>query len=312
MHDGRVKVVFIAGEYRSGSTIIGNTLGQIPGFFFTSELRNIWEKGIIDNVLCGCGSAFSDCETWQSILARAFNEPHQALASEMLTARRSGFRSRHIPMAVMGKSKKPTALNGMGRYTSNLEKLYNAIQAVTGCRVIVDSSNTASHAYLLSTMPSIDLRVLHLVRDARGVAFSWRRKKRRLDTDEYMMQRTPSKSALMWMATNSFCQILSRDRTLNWMQVKYEDFAANPKQMMLSILSFVGEKRPPSELPFPTERSVFLKPTHGIWGNPNRHKAGQIDIRVDDEWQKKMPVRDKLLVSALAAPLLLKYGYFRS
>src|SRR3712207_200886 len=56
-----------------------------------------------------------------------------------------------------------------------LERLYRAIQKVSGAAVIVDSSKRSTYAVLLSLLPFADLRVVHLVRDSRAVAYSWGR-----------------------------------------------------------------------------------------------------------------------------------------
>ena len=41
-------VLYVAGAGRSGSTLLDNLLGQIPGFFSAGELRYVWERGLID------------------------------------------------------------------------------------------------------------------------------------------------------------------------------------------------------------------------------------------------------------------------
>jgi uncharacterized protein YndB with AHSA1/START domain len=46
-----------------------------------------------------------------------------------------------------------------------------------------------------------------------------------------------------------------------------------------------------------------------VSGNPSRFKTGNIDLRPDEEWKVKMRGADKNVVTALTAPLLLKYGY---
>ena len=61
-------------------------------------------------------------------------------------------------------------------YCSRLAKWYNAIREVSGCSVIVDSTKGPPSATLLRLVPSIELSVIHLVRDSRGVAFSWQKK----------------------------------------------------------------------------------------------------------------------------------------
>src|SRR5918995_1530890 len=51
-----VKVLYVAGLGRSGSTILANTLGQVEGFFSGGELNFIWKHALIENRLCGCGT----------------------------------------------------------------------------------------------------------------------------------------------------------------------------------------------------------------------------------------------------------------
>lgn len=44
-----VKVLYIAGWGRSGSTILDNVLGQVEGFFSGGELSYLWERGLSEN-----------------------------------------------------------------------------------------------------------------------------------------------------------------------------------------------------------------------------------------------------------------------
>ena len=57
----KIVVLYIAGWGRSGSTIMGNILGQLPGFAHVGELSNVWSRGVIEDSLCGCGARFSEC-----------------------------------------------------------------------------------------------------------------------------------------------------------------------------------------------------------------------------------------------------------
>jgi hypothetical protein len=40
-----------------------------------------------------------------------------------------------------------------------------------------------------------------------------------------------------------------------------------------------------------------------------RFQHGSLRIREDDEWRRRMPERDRRVVSALTSPLLLRYRY---
>jgi hypothetical protein len=73
------------------------------------------------------------------------------------------------------------------------------------------------------------------------------------------------------------------------------------------LAELVGEA--PTRLPFRSETSVRLRPTHSVSGNPNRFATGTVEVRADDEWVKHMRRTDRALVTALTWPLLLRYEY---
>lgn len=58
MMNEKIKVLYLAGWSRSGSTILSNILGEINGFFSTGEITYIWQRGLIINKLCGCDLPF--------------------------------------------------------------------------------------------------------------------------------------------------------------------------------------------------------------------------------------------------------------
>ena len=57
-----------------------------------------------------------------------------------------------------------------------LTAVYRGIQDVTSAELIVDTSKPPSFGYVLQHLEGIDLRIVHVVRDPRGVAYSWGRR----------------------------------------------------------------------------------------------------------------------------------------
>jgi len=53
-----IKVIYIAGWGRSGSTLIDGILGHTPGLVSVGEIKFIWERGFIENRRCSCGERF--------------------------------------------------------------------------------------------------------------------------------------------------------------------------------------------------------------------------------------------------------------
>lgn len=310
MNENKVKVLYITGSGRSGSTILQNILGQIDGYFSVGELRYVWERSFLKNKPCGCGLPFDECETWRNILEHDFNhfkhiEPFQ------LYRLTESFRLHQMPFTVI-----PGIRNGhlyrLNGYLDHVEKLYASIHCATGSRVIVDSSKNPAYGYLISMLPSIDLYVLHFIRDARAVAYSWsKRKPFQSDSEnpEYMPRRNPIRSAMQWNARNSAAELWLRQNASKYMTLRYEDFVQKPKASVISILEFMGEKN--GNLPFISDQRVALASNHSVFGNVVRFQTGNVQIKMDSEWQNKMSSFHKTAVTLLTLPLLFRYGYLK-
>ncbi|MBA2692848.1 MAG: sulfotransferase [Rubrobacter sp.] len=302
----RVKVLYIAGFGRSGSTILANSLGQIDGFFSGGEMNFIWKHALIEDRLCGCGRRSSECPVWNAVFDEAFGGMENVDAKEIMRLQNSGARTRHIPQ--MHTQKGRATLEGrMGKFLSSSARLYEAVKATTGSRVIVDSSKEPAYGRAIAMIPEVDLRVLHLVRDPRAAAYSWLKKKEQPDSEdrEFMHQKSALDSAVLWDAWNVSTETLWRRE--KYMRLRCEDFIAEPKQSFRSILDFIGE--PDSELPLAGEREVKLGVSHTVSGNPNRFDTGSVELRPDERWKKEMRSKDRSLVTALTLPLLARYGY---
>src|SRR5262245_50546806 len=152
--DQRIKVLSISGWGRSGSTILGNILGQIPRFCHVGELYSIWENGLRRNRLCGCGDPFKQCAVWRDILGQAFGGIYSIEPDEMLRLS-AAFRNRYTPLMILIPRAKSFLCAATRQYMVALEKIYRAIQKSTGSEIIVDSSKVPGHAYLLSLIPGI-------------------------------------------------------------------------------------------------------------------------------------------------------------
>lgn len=312
MSEDRIKVLYIAGMGRSGSTILGNILGQFDGFFHAGELRHMWDRSLIENYLCGCGVRFRECEIWKAVFKNAFGDMDQINPSEILHIRERVTRTHHIPLMLVPGGKR-LLISRAEKFLKSLEKLYWAICTATGSRIIVDSSNFPTYGYLLDTSPSIDLYVVHLVRDPRAVAYSWQRKTFRQDTElgsgssVYQDRHKPWKSALRWDISSLGADLFWKQAPERYLILRYEDFVTKPREAIESILKLV--QTDPSRAPFISENEIDLGVNHTVYGNPSRLYTGKIRLQIDEEWREKMKPFDKSMVTALTWPLLGRYRY---
>ncbi len=303
----RTRVLYIAGFGRSGSTLLGNVLGQVEGFVAVGEIRSIWQHGFILDKVCGCGALFSECEFWQPILREAYGDMNVD-PYKMTALRESWARTMHIPLMLVPPGRRFIERR-LAEYMDKLERLYRAVWTVTDSRVIVDTSKFPSYGYTVGMALSVEMYVVHLVRDPRAVAYSWLRKKLMPDpaTPEYITQDTPVRSSLRWAARNVGTELFWRLSKERYMLLRYEDFITEPQKTIRRILKLVGEEATP--LPHVDEHEVQLGINHNIWGNPNRFQTGPVHLKPDDEWTSGMRLRDKAVVTALTLPLLAWYGY---
>jgi hypothetical protein len=308
--DDGVKVLYITGWGRSGSTILDNILGQLDGFFSVGELRFIWERGFIENRLCGNGVPFRENEVWRSILDEAFGGLANIDPHEMAKLHNSCISVRRLPL-VIASGRLFLGKPAPADYLETLSRLYRAVRQVSGCSVVVDSSKYPLYAHLLSLVPSIELYILHMVRDPRGVAYSWLRRKAQPDKGEgqILSQHNPFKSSLQWGLLNSAASRLRWHQPDRYMLLRYEDFMQDPQAAVRRVAALAGEE--PERMPFVGERVVTLGMNHAFSGNPSRFRTGEVELRLDDEWKAGMASRHRLLVTSLTWPLLGKYGYSR-
>jgi len=307
MNNSKVKVLYIAGTGRSGSTLLSHILAQITGFFSVGEAVLMWEENFISNRLCGCMTPFRECEVWRGIMDEAYGGIDLQDAEEMHRLRCTFARTRSLPLLLMPRREKLLG-SSFKKYVDNLEKVYQAMQSSTGCNLIVDASKFPAYGYILRTIPTIDLYVVHLVREPRAVAYSALRKKWNPDRGEYLRLYSPTHASLIWDYTNLTTEAVlgrSRDR---YLLLRYEDVVKNPREAIERVLKLVREEA--SQLPFVAEDKVALTASHMLSGNPGVYKStGIVKVQPDEEWKAKMKPWDKNLVSFLTSPLRLRYGY---
>ena len=97
LREAAPRILFVGGEGRSGTTLLDQLLGQVPGVASTGELFAIWEHGVLDDDRCGCGAPFSACPVWSAVGELAFGGWDRAEASHAYEVRRALVRDRFAP-----------------------------------------------------------------------------------------------------------------------------------------------------------------------------------------------------------------------
>jgi len=214
-------------------------------------------------------------------------------------------RNRHSPLVLLPWGRWLLAAR-LREYLVNLGKLYGGIGASTGDSVVVDSSKSLLYGYILGMLPAVDLYVVHLVRDPRGVAYSLQKRKEK-GLPQFQSW-SPVKGSLVWNAVNLTREVFWRLSSYPYLRLRYEDFVVEPRRSVERILDLVGERATLS--PFMAGRDIEIKPTHNVGGNARaRFQTGTVSLRPDEGWRSGLSRADRAVVTASTWPLLLRYGY---
>ena len=297
-----MKVLFIGGTGRNGSTLLGNLLGELPGSIHIGELRYLWDRGILKNWYCGCGSKFADCLFWQEVVKKTGLTESQA---RNLALQRDSFPSRTL---LFPEAHRRASVAKMKKYIAALRSVYTTIFEITKCKIVVDSSKFPSHAYFLTQMEDFEVYIIHLVRDPRAVAYSWWKRSKTMGLkkkSEQMSRINPIISSLVWLEWNYIYQHIWGSSP-RYLFLRYEDFVAKPLETVDKIVQWANISNTERDRMFIDENTVRLSRHHTVSGNPVRLTAGDIKIipssyTLNTAW--------KILVTTITFPLLVKYRY---
>jgi Sulfotransferase domain len=292
---GDVTVLYVAGWMHSGTTILGNILGELDGFFAAGELRHFWRDAGTNREPCGCGAPLLDCPVWRAVLTTAFGDPARVDFDRLAAVDAELLLNRRALRLLRGRALES---RGLDEYLDAVARLYAALVEVTGCPIIVDTSKSPLYALLLGRIEQIDLRVLQLVRDPRGWMYS------RIDRDNQDIGWVTG--LLLFDFWHALAEARWRGRD-NYALLRYEDFASHPVEWVGAVARLAGA--PNARLPFSDERHVSLHGNHNVNGNRNRTVTGSVEIRPDVRWRHGLPLRQQALGAAIAWPLLLRHGY---
>ncbi len=294
-------VVFIGGAGRSGSTLLERRLGSFDGWFSVGEVRYFWEYMSEGGHRCGCGEELSDCGFWSAVLS---DLGPRFDVDEIADLARRLDRSRHGLWlhALFG--------DDFERLRRATAALYSAIAERSGAGVVVDSSKAPCHLQLLLAVGGLDLRVIRLVRDGRAVAHAWNRRQKSdpgvAAEGGTMPRRSLSRAGLAWAWEVALTEVVSTEARAA-ADLRYEDLVADPAGQLHRVLEDLGLG---TDLDLAGHgRSWPVVSTHSVGGNPIRFDRELVVESRPEAWRDELAGFERALVSAIAAPELLRHGY---
>jgi hypothetical protein len=205
----------------------------------------------------------------------------------------------------------PVLLHDIARKTARFKEysrqtaaLYESIAQVTGRKILVDSSKNPLRAHALSRMEGLDVRFIHLVRDARGVAWCYIRAPVK---NENLRFSTPTFAAA-WNLQNLESNWVTRHSTSKALLVRYEDLVQIPRAVFTNIGQLIDCDLASVADLLVTGQDLGIK--HMAGGNYLR-MSGTVKLKPDIEWTQYLPQRDRQTIWWISGWLLKRYGYQR-
>jgi Sulfotransferase family len=218
---GAPKVLYVMGAGRSGSTILGITLGNCTDIFYAGELDK-WLRRSGTPPLGGeerqrfWRTVREEIDVSPTLLGKKARSLEQSSAPFRLHSRR-GQRSLREP------------------YRRFSQELYRVIARTAGVTHIVDTSHFPRRARELQRLDGIDLYLLFVVRDPQSVVASWNR-------DDVVEPRfdVSTTNAYLWLTYLLSLFVFLRHPRERRLLVRHESFLEDPQGVLRDIFDCVG------------------------------------------------------------------------
>ncbi|MGI0156415.1 MAG: sulfotransferase family protein, partial [Thermoplasmata archaeon] len=257
----RVKLIYILGEYRSGSTILSVLLSADPTVRSTGELRTLPERFWTAARPCSCHAMPRDCPFWSKVYALCEgNVDLRALAMGKQRYETYGALPRLL-LARLARSKR------LDDHARRFAGFIHAIADAEGQSVVVDTSKDPVRGFVYSRCApyGLDVYYVHTVRDGRAVAHSRVTRPGGGTFANEELTRSTWNFAARWSIVNFLAFVLCSRPRDRYTVVRYEDLVSDPVGVLRRLGRFLGLD--PEGLSGPIEREEALPVPHLIAAN---------------------------------------------
>lgn len=301
-----MKVLYIAGYGRSGSTILDMTFSMQNNAIGVGELTHIFQH-YTENQRCSCQQPYTRCSFWSRVIEQwqaqlpGISVAEAAAITADVQKRFGGYRTRITPS---GQSQ-------LANYGKLWRTLFALIAQEANAGLVVDSTKSTRgvtfRPLALQQAAGLDVMMLHLVRDPRAVMHSYLRGNNiLLEQGETTVKRGGAYRMLVsWIFTNAAATYVARKGDMPYLRMRYETFVTNPVEAIGQISAKFDLDL--SDLQNKLRSASPIQHDHGVAGNRVRRQGIQ-KLQDDQEWQTELqPGLRKLALVAL--PLIKVYGY---
>lgn len=287
------KLIYLMGAGRSGTTALATFLGGSPEVQVLGEMHQFYEH-LHQGKKCSCGTRIDQCEFWRKVLERLPDEVLSNVDRKMEVERTI---ERH--QAIINHVLKGRDIEELNSYLLSWREIFNVCREVSRKDVMLDSAKYIGRALALKHLEGIDLKVIYMVRDVRGVVHSF--------SKNVQTPRRPLSAIFYYLVINSIAEIIRlfflKQKCL---KVRYEDMMECPDKFFTELANFLQMDLDCVKQKIRTDQEFDIG--HIVGGNRIREQR-KVKFRKDVGWQSKMTAWRKVLLYIGALPLMLCNRY---
>jgi Sulfotransferase family len=299
--------LYTMGRGHSGSTLLDSLLGNSHVIESVGEVVSGLSRA--DRELCACGTTVTTCPFWNEV--RASVETQDIAWEDLIQLSLSQINLSHLWWTWRAAPEDPD----LSRLEAATTALRHAITSVSGKPHLLDSNKAVPRALFLLRRYQ-DARVIHLIRDPRGVLRShhWRLHKGQVFKFQRREYRAGPATPLLlllaavsWTLGNLLAELVARSAPGRVVRVRYEDLYSNPAAEVKRIGSALGLDL--ADVASKLAAGATFSVGHNVGGNQIRH-AGRVQL--DPSYASRRPSSPSwlsLTVLACCWPLMQRYGY---
>lgn len=297
-------LIYIMGRGGSGSTILDLVLGAHESVAPVGELHPGWFRPH-DRRRCSCGEKVQECAFWRKVLDDTYAQPDGLSPKEFGRAmRRLAGRSGFVRMLF---SRNGEVSAGFERTT---RAAYRSLVVHSGRPIVAESSKNFNRGWFLLRRFGERVRVIHLVRDGRGVVWSFMKRARNAKRYQGFWTdfRTAAWNIVAWNCANLAALALRRRYPQNVLMLRYEDLCRRPNRELHRLGDFLDLDL--NRVVEQIRNGAPLPRHHIIYGNfAIMNAAEAVSFRAREDWKTDLPWWARPLFVVLGFPANAVLGY---
>lgn len=302
MQNNNIKIIYIAGYGRSGSTLLDIILGVNSSIFSMGEVASIFSE-IQNDHFCSCGDKIKECQVWKTVL----NISDEASLKEL--------KYKDKVTRNFGGIKKLISLHMKKDHDEIWSSIFTSLREVTGCNILVDSSKVNRFTlYRILSLKEMGYNVslVHLVKHPYAVMESIAKgNNKAIQYSNPKLKRIGGiyRSTLGWLlsnwATEKFCYPIVNSK----IRVRYEDLVSSPDRTLIEISNVCNINV--SQALSSIQHKETLEVGHGIAGNRMRSTDNTKGVQLITKSIKevKPSYHPNFILHRLVKNMALRYGY---